>query len=175
MTTDRLTHDEAAPGLMRRLASLMYEGLVLFGVVFVAGYLYSSLTQQRHALTGMHGLQAFLFLILGIYFVWFWTHGGQTVAMKAWHLRLVDRQGQGLTQGRALVRYLSSWLWFAPGMASIAVFSLTGTGQIFGAIFFGMLAYGVLAKLLPGGQFLHDCLCGTRIVTKLPQPRPTKP
>jgi uncharacterized RDD family membrane protein YckC len=171
MTTDELAADQTTPGLARRLASLMYEGVVLFGVVFVAGYLYSSLTQQRHALAGMHGLQAFLFLVLGIYFMWFWTHGGQTVAMKAWHLRLVDRHGQGLQQGRALARYLSSWLWFAPGMASIAAFNLSGTGPIFGALVAGMLAYGMLAKLLPQGQFLHDCLCGTRIVTKMPVAR----
>lgn len=171
MTTVELSADELVPGIARRLASLMYEGVVLFGVVFVAAYLYSSLTQQRHALAGMHGLQAFLFLVLGIYFMWFWTHGGQTVAMKAWHLRLVDRQGQGLKQGRALARYLLSWFWFAPGMASIAAFNLTGAGPIFSAIVAGMLAYGMLSRLLPGQQFLHDHLCGTRLVTKTPVPR----
>ena len=57
---------------MRRLASFIYEGVVLFGVVFVAGWLYSTLTQQRNAQVGQHGLQAFLFLVLGIYFIWFW-------------------------------------------------------------------------------------------------------
>jgi uncharacterized RDD family membrane protein YckC len=161
----------AAPGLARRLASLMYEGVVLFGVVFVAGYLYSSLTQQRHALQGMHGLQAFLFVVLGIYFIWFWTHSGQTVAMKAWHLRLVDQAGQPLKQGRALGRYVLSWLWFVPGLLAVWGFKLDGAGPIFGALLGGMLAYALLAWLLPQRQFLHDRLCGTRIVTHRPAPR----
>lgn len=75
--------DLTAPGLWRRMACFIYEGVLLFGVVMIAGYLYSTLTQQRHALQGQVGLRSFLFLVLGIYFVWFWSHGGQTVAMKA--------------------------------------------------------------------------------------------
>ena len=39
----------------------------------------------------MHGLQLFVFLVLGLYFSWFWSHGGQTVAMKTWHIRLLTR------------------------------------------------------------------------------------
>ena len=39
-----------APGLARRLAAFIYEGVLLFGVTMIAGYLFSSLTQQRHAL-----------------------------------------------------------------------------------------------------------------------------
>jgi len=164
MTSGASSPDTAVPGMARRLASMMYEGVVLFGVVFVAAYLYSSLTQQRHALTGMHGLQAFLFLVLGIYFIWFWTHGGQTVAMKAWHLRLVDQHGHALTQGRALARYVLSWLWFAPGLSCVVGFKLTGAGPIFGAIVVGILGYAMLGWLLPDRQFLHDWLCRTKLI-----------
>jgi len=72
---------EEAAGLMRRMAAFTYEGVILFGVLMIAGYLYSTLTGQRHALQGKAGQQFFLFLVLGIYFVWFWSHGGQTVDM----------------------------------------------------------------------------------------------
>ena len=34
-----------------------------------------------------------MFVVLGIYFVWFWSRG-QTLAMKTWHIRLVDAQGR---------------------------------------------------------------------------------
>ena len=61
--TDPLT----APSLKRRMACWLYEGMLLFGVVFIAGYLFSSLSQTRHALDNRPGLQAFLFLILGIF------------------------------------------------------------------------------------------------------------
>lgn len=157
---------------MRRMASFLYEGVVLFGVVFVAGWLYSTLTQQRNALVGQQGLQAFLFMVLGIYFIWFWSRGGQTVAMKAWHLRVVDQHGRPLTQMRALARYVASWLWFLPALASVHLLGVDhSTGAIFGALFTGVLAYLLLARLHPQRLFLHDVLCGTRVITQRPPPR----
>jgi hypothetical protein len=35
-----------APGFARRLACFVYEGMLVFGVVVLAGYLYGALTQQ---------------------------------------------------------------------------------------------------------------------------------
>jgi uncharacterized RDD family membrane protein YckC len=157
-----------APSLWRRLAAFMYEGVLLFGVVMIAGYLYSSLTQMRHALRGTVGLQAFLFIILGIYFVWFWARSGQTVAMKAWHIRLVDTAGQPVSQPRALARYLLSWLWFLPALAAVHFAGLQGTGAIFGSLAAGVLAYAALAFLHPQRQFWHDVVCGTRLITWRP-------
>ena len=47
--------DLTAPSLRRRLAAFLYEGVLLFGVLMISGYLYSSLSQQRHALSGATG------------------------------------------------------------------------------------------------------------------------
>jgi len=159
------------PGLWRRLACFLYEGVLLFGVVFIAGYLYSALTQQRNALQGQHGLQAFLFLVLGVYFVWFWTHGGQTVAMRAWHLRLLDATGRPLTQGRALARYLLSWLWFLPALLSVYLMNLHSLGAIFGSMAAGIGGYALLARLHPTRQFLHDLICRTQVASHTPASR----
>lgn len=157
--------DLRAPALFRRLACFIYEGVLLFGVVMIAGYLYSTLTQQRHALHGQHGLQAFLFIVLGIYFVWFWSHGGQTVAMKAWHIRLVSADGGPVSQWRALARYLLSWLWFLPALAALYLAGVQGLGAIFGTLALGVLAFAALSWLHPQRQFWHDAVCGTRLVT----------
>jgi uncharacterized RDD family membrane protein YckC len=89
------------------MACWVYEGMLLFGVLFIAGYLFGTLTQTRNAMDNRHGLQAFLFLIFGIYFVWLW-YKGQTLAMKTWNIRLVDVQGRPVSQARALLRYLLS-------------------------------------------------------------------
>ena len=56
-----------------------------------------TLTQQHHALQGQTGLQVFVFVVLAIYFVTFWSRGGQTVAMRAWHVRLVTAGGAAVT------------------------------------------------------------------------------
>ncbi len=159
------------PGMWRRMACFVYEGVLLFGVLMVAGYLFSSLTQQRHALTGRHGLQLFLFIVLAIYFVWFWSHGGQTVAMRAWQLRLVDASGQPVSQWRALMRYLLAWLWFAPALLALWLGELHTAGAFFGLLAAGVLAYGLLALLHPQRQFWHDVACGTRLVVHCPLPR----
>ena len=155
----------SAPSLTRRMAAFVYEGILLFGVLTIAGYLYSSLTQQRHALHGLAGLQLFLFVVLAIYFSWFWSHGGQTVAMRAWHIRLVTRDGQPVAQARALARYLASWIWFVPALASASLAGLQSAGQIFSLLAIGVVAYALLALAHPERQFWHDALCGTRLVT----------
>ncbi|MFT3955675.1 MAG: RDD family protein [Piscinibacter sp.] len=162
---------QTVPGLWRRMACFVYEGVLLFGVVMIAGYLFSSLTQQRHALTGRHGLQAFLFIVLGIYFAWFWSHGGQTVAMKAWNIRLVDRQGGPVGERRALLRYLLSWLWFVPALLTLWLSDLKGGGAITVVMLSGVVGYALLALLHPRRQFWHDAVCGTQLVHWKPPAR----
>lgn len=161
-----------APALRRRLAAFIYEGVLLFGVLMIAGYLYSSLTQQRHALEGKLGLQAFLFVVLGIYFVWFWSHGGQTVATKAWRIRLVTATGEPVSQGRAFARYLLSWLWFAPALLSLGLAGgHPGGGRVSAALLAGVLAYAALSWLRADRQFWHDAVCGTRLISVDVPPR----
>ena len=170
MATDPRPAPDAAmpqrtPGLWRRMACFAYEGVLLFGVLMVAGYLFSSLTQQRNALEGRHGLQAFLFVVLGIYFGWFWSRGGQTVAMKAWRIKLLDRNDRPVSQGRAVSRYLMSWLWFLPALLVVWLSGVRSPPATFTALGLGVLAYAMLALLMPSRQFLHDVACGTRLVS----------
>lgn len=158
------------PSVLRRLACFVYEGILLFGVLMISAYLYSSLTQQRHALEGRHGLMAFLFVILAVYFTWFWANGGQTVAMKAWHIRLVDVRGMPVTQGRAFMRYLAAWMWLMPALIGAGLSGLHDA-RAFGLLAAGVVAYAALARLRPDRQFWHDALCGTRLVTWRPPAR----
>jgi uncharacterized RDD family membrane protein YckC len=160
-----------APGIWRRLACWLYEGVLLFGVVVVVGLIYGVATQQRHALQGTFGLQATLFFILGLYFVWLWSGRGQTLAMQTWHVRLVRRDGSAVSRARALVRYLLAWIWFVPALLALQIAGLRGAGASFAVIAAGVLAYAALARLHPDRQFWHDAVCGTRLVTWRPPPR----
>jgi uncharacterized RDD family membrane protein YckC len=150
------------PSLARRMAAWVYEGLLLTGVVFVAGYLFGTLSQTRNALDNRHALQAFLFVIFGIYFVWLWAKG-QTLAMKTWGITVCDRAGKPLTQTRALLRYLASWLWFLPALIAAAAFDLSARESI--VITLGWVAvWAILSALHPKRQFWHDALAGTQLV-----------
>lgn len=151
-----------APSLSRRMACWLYEGLLMFGVVFIAGYLFGTLSQTRNAMDNRHWLQGFLFVVFGIYFVWLWAKG-QTLAMKTWEIKVVDRAGQPLTQARALLRYLLSWLWFLPALAAAAPFHLSGGESV--VIIVGWIAvWALLSRFHPERQFWHDALAGTRLI-----------
>ncbi len=160
----------ATPPLLRRMACWLYEGMLMFGVVFIAGYLFGTLTQTRNALDNRHGLQLFVFLVCGIYFVWFW-HKGQTLAMKTWHIRVVDRAGRPLTQARALLRYLLAWVWFVPPLAVLAPLELPA-GPIALVLIGWVLAWALLSRLRRDHQFWHDAWAGTRLVDVRPPRQP---
>jgi uncharacterized RDD family membrane protein YckC len=148
------------------MACWLYEGLLVFGVLFIAAYLFGTLSQSRHALDNRYGLQAFLFLVVGIYFTWF-GHKGQTLAMKTWHIRLVDTHGQPITQQRALLRYVLSWIWFIPPLAILAPYRLSGAETT--VLMLGWIAvWALLSRFHPQGQFWHDVLAGTRLIEAPP-------
>ena len=158
-----------APSLWRRMACWAYEGILLFGVVFIAGYLFSTLSQTRNAMDNRNALQAFVFVIFGIYFVWFWAKG-QTLAMKTWNIRVVDSEGKGISQTRALGRYVLSWIWFLPPLVAAAPFNLPGAEVV--VIVLGWIAvWALLSRFQPQGQFWHDVWAGTRLVSSQPLSR----
>lgn len=163
-----------APGLRRRLACLLYEGLLLFGVGLVSGAIGTLVLKLTGADSpGSHALvlQAVGIAVYGVYFVWFWVRRGQTLPMQTWRIKLVTAQGEPLTVTRAIVRYVACALWIAPAflLAKLnhwpAVTELTAVGV-------GIVVYAVLALLHPQRQFWHDALCGTRLVTA-PDARPS--
>jgi uncharacterized RDD family membrane protein YckC len=159
-----------APSLRRRMACWLYEGILLFAVVFLAGWLFSTLGQMHDAMGARRTLlQAFLFVVFGIYFSWFWAKG-QTLAMKTWNIRIVDRSGRPISQGRALLRYACAWLWFLPPIAILAPLKPSG-GEI-AAVMLGWVAvWAFLSRFHPQRQFWHDALARTRLVSSVPLTR----
>jgi uncharacterized RDD family membrane protein YckC len=154
-----------APGLMRRMACFVYEGVLLFGLLMIVGLAYGIAVGQRNAMFGRHGLQAVLWVVLGVYFVWFWSHGGQTLAMKTWRIRLVGADGAPASVGRCTLRYLFAWAWFAPALFVLWLTGAAETWVISTGVGIGVFAYAAVTQLLPGRQFLHDLVSGSRLVT----------
>jgi len=154
------------PSLWRRLCCWFYEGTLLFGVVFISGYLFGALSQTRHAMDNRLGLQAFIFLVFGIYFTWFW-HKGQTLAMKTWHLRLLDNQGQPLSQARALARYLLSWIWVLPPLLAGKLAQWSAL-QTLGLCAVWVVFWALSSRFQADRQYWHDVWAGTRLVDVRP-------
>ncbi len=155
--------DSQAPALRRRLLCMVYEAVLLFGVVFIAGYLFSTLTQQRNGLTHHLWLMSWLGLVVGVYFVWFWTHGGQTLPMKTWRIRVVDTQLRPVSIARAIARYVLSWLWWLPPLAMHPLLGLSVPLTL--ALLAVWIAVWAAATALDSDrQLIHDRLAGTRLV-----------
>jgi uncharacterized RDD family membrane protein YckC len=132
------------PGIRRRLASLLYESLLLLGV-WAATFMLPHLALGLAFGVTLPGpaLLLHVFAVFGIYFVWYWNHGGQTLAMQTWKLQLRMADGSKPPLSRQLLRYALSW-------PSLLLF---GAGLLWA--FFDR-----------DRQFLHDRLAGTRIEFK---------
>jgi uncharacterized RDD family membrane protein YckC len=143
---------------------MIYEAMLVFGVLFIATWAFSTLLQQRHALYLRDALQDWLFVVLGLYFCWIWTHGGQTLPMKTWNIRLVDRHDLPITWKRALARYALCWLWFLPGLAAARFLGVQGW-MLLGLPAVNIVLWAAASRLHPEHQFLHDRWAGTRLVT----------
>jgi uncharacterized RDD family membrane protein YckC len=162
----------AAP-LRRRLLSLVYEGILLFGVVFISAYLFSALTQFRGSPASplRYGFQFTVFGAVGLYFVLCWRGSGQTLPMKTWRFRLVAADGACPGLGRCWWRYSLAWVGPLAGLLTyrgIVEASGFGMGRFSLAAFLLCLPLLLLnfawALLDREGQFLHDRLASTRLV-----------
>jgi uncharacterized RDD family membrane protein YckC len=159
-----------APSLRRRMAAFVYEGLLLFGIGLVPGAigaLFFALTGQHHPLQSETSLRVITLFIYAVYFTWFWSTRGQTLAMQTWHIRVVTAEGAALSQARALCRFVAACAWFAPAAVLSHLNGWTGW-QTLGAVAVGVVAYALLALAHPQRQFWHDALCGTRLVVAPP-------
>jgi uncharacterized RDD family membrane protein YckC len=141
---------------------MLYEAVLLFGVLFSAGLLFAVLFNQRSAIYLRQELDVWLFFVLGLYFIWFWIHGGQTLPMKTWRIRVTAKDGSPLHPWRALTRYLLCWLWCSPGL----ILAWLLQEQHWMAVLFPALNF-VIWAMTPlfdkDRQFLHDRLAGTRL------------
>ncbi|HZY16286.1 MAG TPA: RDD family protein [Ramlibacter sp.] len=149
------------------MACWLYEALLLFAIGLIATLVFSVAIQMRSGIDPRRWLlQVFLAVVFGIYFTFFWSRG-QTLPMKTWRIRVVDRHGHALGQGRALLRYLFCAIWVLPPLAAVA--SRHFTLVQLAVIFFGWVAFwALLSRLHPQGQFWHDAWAGTRLLDASP-------
>ena len=128
------------PGILRRLASMLYESLLLAAVLFIAAFVFTAVFHSPLPPILRFAFQLYLLLVMATYFIGYWLHGGQTLPMKTWHLRIVSTDGQPLGLKQACLRFL---------------FALIGVG----------LGFGILWALFDRERlFWHDRMAGTKVV-----------
>ncbi len=133
--------DSAPPGIGRRLGSMLYESLLLVGVLAILLVPLILLGWVTRTLLPAPLLRVYVFLGLALYFIWHWHNGRQTLAMRTWKLRLTRPDGSAPRPWQLALRYVLAW----PSI--------------------GLMGIGILWAFFDRDrQFLHDRLSGTRIV-----------
>ncbi|MDX1656441.1 MAG: RDD family protein [Candidatus Competibacteraceae bacterium] len=107
-----------AAGLLRRLGAILYDTLLLAALWMIATAPLLLLTRGA-AIGGAYiwPFRAYLLLLSFLFFGWFWTHGGQTLGMRAWKLQLTDSRGGSVDWQQSLIRFLAAMVsWLALGL-----------------------------------------------------------
>lgn len=133
--------DITTPGFWRRILCMTYEFLLLIAVLFIAGFIFHLIYNDTDSSYFRPIFQLYMLSVAGGYLIWFWTHGGQTLAMQTWKIQVVNASGKGISIWQAIARYF---------------FAITSIS------FFGC---GIIWALFDReGQFLYDRIVGTKII-----------
>lgn len=129
-------------GLTKRLLVIVYDALLLIAVLILSLIVFAFVPQEFKTHIVVQSIAGvYMFFVAFLFYGWFWTHGGQTLGMKTWHLYLIDKNGKFIDWNTAFKRYclaIISWLALGLGFTWI------------------LLSREKLAW--------HDLLTGTRIV-----------
>ena len=173
--------------LWRRLAVLPYDGLLVFTVLIVASSLLLPFKEGQFEKLIESGVTIlvnpdvtsnsqnylttiYFVVVLFVFFGWFWTHGGQTLGMRAWKLRMVSKDGGTISWIQAALHYLLSLpFWMYIGILSFKSFFLQKDIAVINSLLSlpGWLLYLVaiiwfIIDYLPSNW--RDHLSGTRVI-----------
>ena len=128
----------ATVGPIKRLAAMVYDSMLLFGLLFTATLIPSLLLESGPQQTMENGdvvhelsplltgplFQLYLLAVLALFFCGFWHTRGQTLGMQAWRLKVEDLNGNRPTVRQCLLRLLGAavsllclgagywWIWY---------------------------------------------------------------
>lgn len=157
---------------MRRVWSSLYELMLLFGMAFVTSMVVNTILTLTHTRLPEMVFSLLNGLVMGGYFTYCWTHGGQTLAQRTWQLKSIRADGAPIGWARAWLRYGVSYLGVLPALLSVWTqihgvhpTSATRTYTLaLGGMLVNWLALLGTALASPDKMALHERLSKTRTV-----------
>lgn len=96
--------------LLRRIAAFLYDCMLLIAIYFVVTAAVIPLNDGEAI---QHwSFKIFLVFISFIFFDWFWRHGGQTLGMRAWRIRVEGVEEEKITFNQSMQRFITGLLVF---------------------------------------------------------------
>ena len=164
-----MTHSEIHPGSLKRLLVALYDSLLILAVLFIAAALTLPFTGGEATSANNIFMSLYLLSVVYVFYAWFWTHGGQTLGMRAWKLKLVQLDGNPVTWQQAFIRFITglpAWalflfgllLWMLPDKIEVAEWITTIPEWL-------IILSGFVWLLLDNQSFIwRDKISGTHVV-----------
>ncbi|MGR8981177.1 MAG: RDD family protein [Gammaproteobacteria bacterium] len=114
----------SSPGFFRRMAAIIYDLFLLAGILFAATAVVLPFNAGAAFTSQQYLYPVYLLAVSFIFFGWFWTHGGQTLGMRAWKIKLLTTHHEPIGWIQALIRFiaaLASWGFFGLGFFWIVI------------------------------------------------------
>lgn len=106
-----------APGFFRHMAVIAYDGLLLLALLFLATAILLPFNSGEAFSSSQYFFPIYLLTISFLFFGWFWTHGGQTLGMRAWKIKVMTLDKKPVTWGVAFKRFcLAIFSWACLGL-----------------------------------------------------------
>jgi uncharacterized RDD family membrane protein YckC len=106
------------PSFLRRLTAIIYDLLLLIALLFVATALLLPLNGGEAFTAQQFFFPLYLLLVSFFFYAWFWTHGGQTLGLRAWNMKVLTLDKKPINWKQALLRFITaivSWGFFGLG------------------------------------------------------------
>jgi len=110
-----LNNDNQYVGILRRLGAFAYDFILLLAVLFLMTAILMPVSRGFISPANIF-FKIYILLTIFIFFGWFWVHGGQTLGMRAWKIRVELEDGHNLGWSQALLRFILAVLTFGAGL-----------------------------------------------------------
>jgi len=105
------------PSVFRHIAIMVYDALLLLSVLLLASLLAVAANSGQAISEGNPFFIAYLLAVSCFFYGWFWTHGGQTLGMRAWKVHLISQQQHDISWQQAIIRFTVGIIaWIPLGM-----------------------------------------------------------
>ena len=108
------------PSFFRRIAVITYDIILLISVLFLATLILIPFQPEGAFQPNTPLYSLYLLTVSFLFYGWFWTHGGQTLGLQTWKLRVIGDNEQPITWLQAMVRFVTAL--FSWGFAGIGFF-----------------------------------------------------
>jgi uncharacterized RDD family membrane protein YckC len=107
------------PGFLRYFAVIIYDIFLLVALLFFATAILLPFNGGK-AISNHIFYSLYLLLVSFLFYGWFWTHGGQTLGLKAWKIKVLTESHGLMGWQQAFIRFIvaiTSWSILGLGFA----------------------------------------------------------